>query len=311
MVALYLFSYFSILVFILLVVYKIFKYSSLPMHLRWDLYPVAHEPGKGKYGGSYYEEPEWWEKKIGKDHLSEFLVMFEEIFLLKGVYERNKKLWYLSYPFHLGLYLIVGTFILILASAILNINAVIYIVNIQTAADKIFYYLTNICGYAGLSLTFIGCIGLIIRRSTDKKYKFYNAPSDFINLAFILILTVSIFLTLLFSNSSFTLSKEYVENLLTFNLDFNPGTMFIVHIILVSVFLIYFPFTRMMHLFAKYFTYHAVRWEDEPNIKGSKLEKRIKVALNFGVDWSAAHTKTGSTWADVATTLPPEVKRDE
>jgi hypothetical protein len=67
----------------------------------------------------------------------------------------------------------------------------------------------------------------------------------------------------------------------------------------------------MMHLFAKYFTYHDVRWEDEQNVKGSKLEKKVKEALNFGVSWSAPHMKTGKTWAEVATNFPPEIKNEK
>ncbi len=311
MTTLYLFSYLSILIFLILIIYKIVKYSSLPMHLRWDLYPVAHEPDKNKYGGSYYEEPEWWKKKNKKDNVAELLAMAEEIFLLKGVYLHNKKLWYLSFPFHLGLYLITATFILIVASVILNINALINITNIQTTADSLSHYLINICGYAGLALTFGGCAGLIIMRSTDKKYKFYNTTADLLNLFFILVLVVSIFLTLIFSNSSFILSKEYVKSLLTFSFENIPNPLFVTHIVLISVFLLYFPLTRMMHMFAKYFTYHDVRWEDEPNKRGSKLERKIKEALNFGISWSAPHTKTGKTWAEVATTLPPEVKNVE
>ena len=166
------------------------------------------------------------------------------------------------------------------------------------------YNLINILGYAGLALTFIGTIGLLIHRMTDNKFKFYNTPMEFINLFFILILVISVFLTLIFSNPSFIMSKEFVRNLLTFNFIAIPDVMFIVHIVLISLFLLYFPITRMMHLFAKYFLYHDVRWEDEPNVKGGKLEKKVKEALNFGVSWSAPHMQTGKTWAEVATTLP-------
>jgi len=65
----------------------------------------------------------------------------------------------------------------------------------------------------------------------------------------------------------------------------------------------------MMHLFAKYFLYHNVRWEDEPNIKGGKLEAKVKEALNFGVSWSAPHIQSGKTWAEVATTLPEKEEK--
>jgi nitrate reductase gamma subunit len=304
MIILYLLTYFSILVFFLLVISKIYKYASAPIHVRWELYPVAHEPERGKYGGSYYEDAEWWKKKIKKNHIAELWAMFEEIIFLKGVFVHNKKLWIFSFPFHLGLYLVTGTTMLIFLSAILDIFSVTSLNVIQSGGGNFLYTLCNIIGYAGITLTFAGSIGLLIQRATDQKFKFYNTPMDFINLFFILILVFSVFLTLIFSNPSFLMSKEFVRNLLTFNFITIPDTLFVIHVILISLFLLYFPITRMMHLFAKYFLYHDVRWEDEPNIKGGKLEKRIKEALNFGVSWSAPHIGAGKTWAEVATTLP-------
>jgi len=304
MIILYLLTYFSILVFFLLVIFKIYKYASAPIHVRWELYPVAHEPDRGKYGGSYYEEAEWWKSKNKKSHIAELWAMFEEIIFLKGVFVHNKKLWFFSFPFHLGLYLVTGTTMLIFLSAILDIFSISSLNVIQSGGGNFLYTLCNITGYAGIALTFAGGIGLIIQRSSDKKFRFYNTPMDFINLFFIQILVISVLLTLIFSNPSFLMSKEFVRNLLTFNFITIPDTLFVIHVILISLFLLYFPITRMMHLFAKYFLYHNVRWEDEPNIKGGKLEKRIKEALNFGVSWSAPHIGAGKTWAEVATTLP-------
>lgn len=311
MIFLYLFTYFSIILFIVMVVAKIFKYANTPVHVRWELYPIAHEPDRNKYGGSHYEEEGFWKHKAKKDHLAELWAMFEEIIFLKGVYLHNRKLWYFSFPFHLGLYLITTTFLLILLTVVLNLFSIISLSNLNTNADYFFHYITVLFGYAGLVLTFLGCIGLIIQRATDKKFKFYNTPMDYINLFFILILVISVVVTLIFSNSSLFLSKEFVKNLITFNWVDIKDVLFILNIVLISVFLLYFPITRMMHLFAKYFTYHDVRWEDEQNIKGSKLEKRVKEALNFGVSWSAPHMKTGKTWAEVATNFPTEIKNEK
>ena len=309
MIFLYLFTYFSLIVFIVLVVSKIIKYASAPVHVRWELYPVAHEPDRNKYGGSHYEEAGFWKHQAKKDHLAESWAMIEEIIFLKGVFIHNRKLWYFSFPFHLGLYLITGTFMLIALSVILNLFSVINIRDLHNTADYFFHYLTILFGYAGLILTFAGSIGLIIQRATDKKFKFYNTPMDFINLLFILILIIGISISILLSNSTLLLSKEFVNNLITFNWVDIHDTLFILNVILLSLFLLYFPITRMMHLFAKYFTYHDVRWEDEQNLKGSKLEKKVKEALNFGVSWSAPHMKTGKTWAEVATTFPQEEKK--
>jgi len=309
MIILYLLTYFSILTFLISVILKIFKYSSAPIHVRWELYPVAHEPGRSKYGGSYYEEAEWWKKKIKKNHIAEIWAMIEEIIFLKGVYLHNKKLWIYSFPFHLGLYLVTGTTALIFLSAILDVFSITSINVVQSGAEIFLFNLCNIIGYVGIALTFFGVLGLLYQRTTDQKFRFYNTPMDFINLYFILILVISIFLTLLISNPAFLMSKEFVRNLLTFNFARIPDTIFVTHVILICLFLLYFPLTRMMHLFAKYFLYHNVRWEDEPNIKGGKLEAKVKEALNFGVSWSAPHIQSGKTWAEVATTLPEKEEK--
>ena len=309
MIFLYLFTYFSLIIFIVLVTSKIFKYSSAPVHVRWELYPVAHEPKKNKYGGSYYEEPHWWKNKTKKSHIAELWAMFEEIIFLKGVFIHNRKLWYFSFPFHLGLYLITATFFLIVLSAVLDLSNILILNRDATFFGTLLNNMISIFGYGGLILTCLGSIGLIFQRMTDKKFKFYNAPMDFINLYFILILGVIVFITFMNSNSGFIASKVFVKNLITFNFASVGDLSFIIHIILLSIFFLYFPITRMMHLFAKYFTYHKVRWEDEPNIKGSKLEKKVKEALNFGVSWSAPHIQTGKTWAEVATTHPKKEKK--
>ena len=43
----------------------------MPMHVRWELYPVAHEKGRASYGGSYFEEVDWWTKPREVDKLGE------------------------------------------------------------------------------------------------------------------------------------------------------------------------------------------------------------------------------------------------
>ena len=309
MIFLYLFTYFSIVTFIVLVAFKIIKYSRAPVHVRWELYPVAHEPKKNKYGGSYYEDVEWWKNSLHKSHFAELWAMLEEIIFLKGVYIHNRKLWYFSFPFHIGLYLITATFFLIVLSVLLDLSNVILLNSTKNVFGVFLNQIINIFGYCGLALTCLGCFGLLYQRMTDKKFKFYNAPMDFLNLYFILILAIVVFITLINTNSGFITSKLFVKNLITLNFAAITDVSFNVHVILLSLFFLYFPITRMMHLFAKYFTYHKVRWEDEPNVRGGKLERKIKEALNFGVSWSAPHIQTGKTWAEVATTLPKEEKK--
>ena len=59
----YVVAYLGIVVFGIAVLARFVMWSRMPMHLRWELYPVAHEGGgRAKYGGSYLEESDWWTK---------------------------------------------------------------------------------------------------------------------------------------------------------------------------------------------------------------------------------------------------------
>ena len=50
---------------------KALRYLRMPMHVRWELYPVAHEKGRAHYGGSYFEEVDWWTKPREVEKLAE------------------------------------------------------------------------------------------------------------------------------------------------------------------------------------------------------------------------------------------------
>ncbi|MGB9617500.1 MAG: nitrate reductase, partial [Desulfomonilaceae bacterium] len=51
-------TYAAGLVFIAAFAAKLLKYATMPMHVRWELYPIPHE-GKA-WGGSFYEEVDHW-----------------------------------------------------------------------------------------------------------------------------------------------------------------------------------------------------------------------------------------------------------
>jgi len=59
----------------------------------------------------------------------------------------------------------------------------------------------------------------------------------------------------------------------------------------------------MMHFVAKYFTYHQVRWDDAPLVRGGPLEQELEQLLQQQVTWSAAHIGAdgGKNWVEVAT----------
>ena len=101
------------------------------------------------------------------------------------------------------------------------------------------------------------------------------------------------------ADPSFTYLRGYVHSLLTFNEASIPSTLFAVEIVIMSVLLMYIPLTRMSHFVAKYFLYHAVRWNDQPNERGSRLEKSLINMLNQKVSWAGPHIQAGKTWGEI------------
>jgi hypothetical protein len=95
----------------------------------------------------------------------------------------------------------------------------------------------------------------------------------------------------------------FVGALLTADMSVQLAGILKAHILLSFAFLAYLPFTQMMHFVAKYFTYHEVRWDDNPVEPGGKMEKELMELLGQKPTWAGAHVRADGkkTWVDIAT----------
>ena len=278
--------------------WRIYKYASLPVHLRWELYPVAHEIGK-PYGGSYLEDEGWWRRPRKINLLGEFTVFLREIIFFREYFHGNRRFWSFVYPFHLGLFLLAAWAVMLLIGAILALNGL----TVSAAAADFWlqftYYLTLISGIAAFILGVFGTVGLLFKRSLDEDLRNYTAPIDYCNLVGILLIFVTGLLFWIIEDQSFCMARGFVQGLLSFK-PATAGPLMTGNIVLSVLFLAYMPFTRMVHYVAKYFTYHKVRWDDEPNTRGSKLEGKLKKLLAQSESWSAPHIQPGKSWSEQA-----------
>ncbi len=303
-IVVYLITYLAIIVFISAIIKRIIHYLTNPQHVRWEIYPVAHEGKRASYGGSYMEEADWWQKERKVSLTGELKVMIPEIFLLKAVWENNRSLWFLTYPFHLGLYLTIAFFALLILGAIgqLSGSPVGSDIPLMNAVGA----LTRLAGPLGFILTIIGALGLIIKRSTDPGLRNYSTVSHFFNLIlFVVIMAIALIVWLLI-DPTFAMARTFVANLISFNPATISSPMFLLQVLLMVLTLAYIPLTHMSHFFMKYFLYHDIRWGDEPNINTPKTDEKIGVVLNYPVTWSAPHIAGHGkeTWAEVATFNP-------
>jgi len=292
------FSLACVAVSILAIIGKVLRYMKAPQHMRWELYPVPHEKGRAEYGGSYLEELDWWTKPRESDKFNELKEMAEEIILLKGVFKHNRRVWGSSFPFHFGMYLLIGWLVLLFGSAILQqLN-----IQIGTSAGvigQIVHYLTAITGYAGLVLTAFGALGLLLWRATDERQREFNAPIDYFNLLLMTGMSVVVIIAHATTDPSFTTLRQYIGETITLSQATVPSNLIGIGIGLLSFTIMWVTITRMSHFVAKYFLYHAVRWNDEPNERGSKIEQSLIKLLSEKVTWSADHIQSGKTWAEV------------
>jgi len=297
--------YVCLAVFLVAVIVRFFKWSRMPMHMRWELYPVAHEGKKASYGGSYLEESKWWQKKREVSLFGELKVMVPEILFLVALKEHNKKLWTWSFPFHFGLYLVGMTTVLLMIGGLLTAFELLPPVTLVIGT------IVPVTGGIGLVLGIFGAFGLFMRRR-GRELRDYTAPADLLNLVlFVVVFGVSVVALIL--DPSFSVVSAFVANLVTFSMapveaTGLAATMTLVSAVMLALLTAYIPLTHMSHFVGKYFAYHAIRWNDEPNLRGGDQEGKINELLNKPITWSAPHIQGDGkkTWLDAAT---EEVKK--
>jgi len=301
----YIVAYVSIVVFLIAVVMRFVFWSRMPMHLRWELYPVAHEASKAHYGGSYLEESDWWKKKREVSLIGELKVMVPEILFLVALKEHNNKLWTRSFPFHFGLYLVGGCTVLMMIGGVLG-KLVPGLMG--GAVGTLFGWVVPAMGAAGLVLGLLGALGLLQRRAGTKELRMFTSPADILNLLFFVVAFGCALATFVLVDRDFSIVSSFVANLVTLNLAALPGEGLAavlpgLTVVLLALLTAYIPLTHMSHFVGKYFAYHAIRWNDEPNLAGGAQEKTIGEMLSRPVSWSAPHIRGDGkrTWADVAT----------
>lgn len=283
-----LFVYVSIIAFLGLSLYKFHQYAKMPMHSRWELYPVPKEAGeRGHYGGSYYEDLEWWNKPREISHSGEIKEMLKEMLFIKNLFVNQRSQWWVSYAMHLGIYLLGLWAVLLLVGSVMELFGTPVVSDNLLA--RLVYYGTFISGAAGALLLALGSGGLFLRRLFNNTLSKYTTPQEYFNLVYLLAVAVS-GLVVWNGDPGFNYGREIMKGLLSFT-PFQANTALTVHILLLGSVMIYIPLTKMSHYVGKFYAFHKVMWENEPNLRNTKMEEVIKNAMSYKpkASWSAPH----------------------
>jgi nitrate reductase gamma subunit len=284
---------------------KISRYFRMPIHLRWELYPVPHEKGR-EYGGSYFEDLDWWTKPRSKSVFKDVTDILKRYLFFGEYYRKTRGYWLGLYPWHIGFYLLMGFQGLALLSAILMATTGLAISSTSGVGGEILYYLMLVVAIVSFVVGIIGSIGLLIKRLTDQDLKAYASPENYFNYLFFLV----VFLSLLFAwvyDPTLSAYRDFWVSLITAGSASLPVATY-VFIVIFALHVIHLPFTRSTHYITKILAFFWVRWDDKPNLRGSKIERKLEKLLGQPVTWSAAHIQSGSTWGEIVKGMPEDNK---
>jgi nitrate reductase gamma subunit len=311
---LYVLTYACALVFVLAMGLRIRRPIALPVHVRWELYPVRHETAERvAYGGSYLEALNWWERPDKRSLWNELKYMAPEILLMRGLWKENRRLWWVSFPFHFGLYLMVAAFGLLLLHALLALGGAPALAD-GHPLGRLLDGLIVLAGWSGLILGNIGCLGLFYRRLADPELRDYASFADYFNLGFIFLFFLCAFAAGL-GDPSLAGARAHTLGLLTAGSALEasipgPSAAGAAAVVLASLLTAYIPLTHMSHMVMKYFFYHSVKWDDAPNRRGGKIEAAVRENLGLRPTWQARHVGADGrkSWREIAASEPGEMK---
>jgi hypothetical protein len=165
-----------------------------------------------------------------------------------------------------------------------------------------FLRVASLLAPAGYLLGGVGAIGLILKRALDRDLRPFNTVSRYANLLFLAAVFVSGAYAWLGLGDSIPALGRFVVGLITFDSGVNVASPLAVHIVISLLFVSYLPLTDMIHFVAKFFMFHQVRWDDEPQDR--RMEKELSVLLAQTVTWSASHVGADGhkDWTDVVNT---------
>jgi nitrate reductase gamma subunit len=271
--------YGSILFFAIVSILKIVQYATAPLHLRWELYQ----------GSSVYELLDGG-NKVNLNFLQKLGKSLLDILFLKEYFHRNRKFWIFLYLFHLGIYL------LILWHAWLFVRAIMA----QPESASIG---SLILGDAATALAFLGVAGILTQRIFNKDLKVHYSSIHYIKwIVMMFTLLEAYYAVHVHFNADVPALLKYVNEQVTFqdlNHKLHTPAVPSIHVLFVSIWLMYFPFSHIMMLLFRY--YHYFRWDDKPNLRGSQIEKKVREVLDQPITWSAPHIQSRKKWREVVT----------
>ncbi len=160
------------------------------------------------------------------------LRLFREVVFFESLFKSTKWTWIFGWIFHMGLFLVL-------------------LRHLRYFIDPVWLPIELIQPfgiYGGFAMV-IGLIGLFVRRLFVDRVRYISSPSDFLWLILLFFIGFSGLMMQYLVHTDIVMVKEYFTGLLSFNWGELPVDFpLVVHLSLVIVLMLLFPFSKLLHV---------------------------------------------------------------
>lgn len=197
--------------------------------------------------------------------------MAKEVVVFESLFKSNKWIWIFGWMFHMSLALVLARHIRYFQ------EQPWFWVNIIQPFGK----------YAAFTMV-IGLLGLLARRFVVARVRYISAPSDYLMLIMLIFIGISGLMMQLIVRPDIIAIKEYFLSWMGFSItDLPISTPLVIHLLLVALLMIIFPFSKLLHAPGIFFSptrnqvdnprekRHISKWAAEletDNNKGQEIE---------------------------------------
>jgi nitrate reductase gamma subunit len=255
---------------------KLYRYFGMPLPLRSEIYK----------GSSVYERADWWPRS-GIGIKAKVIATVKETVTVSGYYRQNRGFWYVLYPFHLGIYMLLTWHVWLFVFPLVAVNT-----------GTLDY--ASIWGNTATALVLIGALGILIKRLSDNKLRATYPRLHYLKWVFIILaLGTGVFAVQYYFNGSMVELTTYVKQQLAFDMQSKlyPPLLPSLHVLIVAAVLVYLPFSHALRVFFRY--YYRLRWDSVPYIENARVDKATRGQLRYPIVWSAGHVPADKNWAEL------------
>lgn len=159
------------------------------------------------------------------------LRMFKEVVFFHSLFRANKWIWLFGWLFHLGMFLVLFRHLRYATEPVWDIVAIMQPIGVYMAFAML-----------------IGLLGLWFRRIFVERIRYITNPSDHIILALLSLIVITGLFMKYVSHIDIVQAKAFSLGLLYFDWQALPADfVFVIHLLLVAMLLIIFPFSKLLH----------------------------------------------------------------